>query len=56
MRIELADQKHFHGHEVKGREMRCRTGTEEAFHMQSGQERRRRLPSRSRKHCRFLGV
>ena len=54
MRIEIADRQR-RDHEVNGREMRCRTGNEEAVHMQSGLERRRRLHSRERKHSRFRG-
>ena len=52
MRIELMDGQ-CQDHEVNGREMRCRTGTEEAVHIQSGHERRRTLPSRATKHNRF---
>ena len=52
MRIEIADRKG-QDHEVNGREMGSRTGTEEVVHILSGQACRRRLPSRSRKHSCF---
>ena len=40
-------------HDVKGRELRCRTGSGKAVHMQSGQEGRERLHSLVRRYRRF---
>ena len=41
-------------HEVDGMEMRCRTGIEEAIHIQCGQERSRMLHPRARKRSHFF--
>lgn len=52
-RIKTAERQR-RDYEVDGREKRCRTGIEEAIHIQFGQDRSRMLHSRARKRSRFF--